>query len=498
MQFEKTTFDGVAVTVNSVETKADVSYSSAVPLEAPSSVTFSGSVPLGPGEHKVCFAAKSSTSGVMDKRESCKTIVVEAIEADPQEQAVAHGLDATFTVRFVGTTPGCDTFTDKDITVELCDEGVKVLQTKTGADGSVVVTVPSVHGASDACYRACHTAANGSKSCATSKVDYDPSRTVAPTEQATTQPPINDGGGGVNGDPLIMGLSGQLFKFDGRSGAWYSAVSARSFQWNLRINQYDTCPEDSNTFVSGAGFAFFKNGEISTNIEVSVVNPYNVDVGCGSTESKNCLGAGSLELVIDGVKHLVGGDYKTKDSTARITAFNTFHQCSRKWYDFDVRPKEPLASPSSIRSRSSRGLATTTLGPPVFDIISGLKKTMIDPQECQEWINDRQRYGDLFMQPGRYSTIIIQTEDITLHLEYKQESERCNAHSIDVWISSISPGLLEEDWEGVIGETKDNSYGHTGGDSVMVDRTEALKHSEDSAYEVQSPFSGKCKGCIDR
>ena len=38
---------------------------------------------------------------------------------------------------------------------------------------------------------------------------------------------------GVNGDPIIMGLAGQIFKFEGRSGAWYSAASAKSFQWNI-------------------------------------------------------------------------------------------------------------------------------------------------------------------------------------------------------------------------------------------------------------------------
>ena len=57
--------------------------------------------------------------------------------------------------------------------------------------------------------------------------------TPAPVPKATTKPAPTPApfAGGVNGDPLIMGLSGQLFKFDGRSGAWYSAVSSPSFQW---------------------------------------------------------------------------------------------------------------------------------------------------------------------------------------------------------------------------------------------------------------------------
>jgi hypothetical protein len=66
-----------------------------------------------------------------------------------------------------------------------------------------------------------------------------------------------------------------------------------------------------------------------------------------------------------------------------------------------------------------------------------------------------------------YSTIIVQTDDITLHLEYKQENEPCDllahSHSIDVWISSFSirirlmfgsplsarAALVGETWEGV-------------------------------------------------
>ena len=132
---------------------------------------------------------------------------------------------------------------------------------------------------------------------------------------------------GVNGDPLIMGLSGQLFKFEGRSGAWYSAVSSPSMQWNMRIQSYETCPSDSNTFVSGVGLSF-KTATSERNIEVAVPNPYHVHVGCGAGSKEYCLGAGSLELIIDGDKHVIGGDYTFKDGTGRIIAFNTFHACT--------------------------------------------------------------------------------------------------------------------------------------------------------------------------
>lgn len=123
--------------------------------------------------------------------------------------------------------------------------------------------------------------------------------------------------------------------------------------------------------------------------------------------------------------------------------------------------------------------------PSVFDVIDGLKKTMMDEQACDHWLFERKLYGDLFVQPGHFSTIIVETADITLHIEYKQESERCDAHSIDVWISSVSPSLLEETWEGVIGETKNPAFEAN------------LKFADEADYEVKSPFDNRCKGCVN-
>jgi hypothetical protein len=53
--------------------------------------------------------------------------------------------------------------------------------------------------------------------------DPVPAPTDAPVPAPTDAPVVS----GVNGDPLIMGLQGQLFRFDGRNGAWYSATSGK-------------------------------------------------------------------------------------------------------------------------------------------------------------------------------------------------------------------------------------------------------------------------------
>ena len=308
---------------------------------------------------------------------------------------------------------------------------------------------------------------------------------VAPvTAASVTAAPVSSG---VNGDPLILGLAGQLFKFEGRSGSWYSAISSKSFQWNMKIQQYDDCPADSNKFVSGVGFTLFKNTLAGKRtpahkIAVNVVNEFGVQTGCG-TDSTNCLANGSVELIIDDKKFLYPGDYQFKDGTGRVIAFNTYYECSRKWYDFDITPVD-----SAQGSRSLRRLNTF---PGVFDVVRDLEDTMVDKDVCDDWINERQSNNDLFQQAGEWSTIIVKTEEINFHIEYKQEHKRCNAHSVDVWISSVSPDLLEEDWEGVIGETKDPSN-HAG---EKVERSDVLKYPDDVSYEVVSPFAFHCDGC---
>jgi len=300
---------------------------------------------------------------------------------------------------------------------------------------------------------------------------------VVPSDPAPLDP-------GVNGDPLIMGFQGQLFKFDGHNGSWYSVISTKSFQWNMKVSQFEGCPTGSDAFCSGAAFTFFDSEKRKTRmIEINVVNEHHVDIGCGAA-AKSCLGDGSLEILIDGKKINSGGDFTFEDGTGRVLAFNTFYQCSRKWFDFDITPVSRF-----LRHRS---LATAPL-PGVFDVVSDLQDTMVNKEVCNKWVEERKLLGDLFEQAGSWSTVIVKTDDVQFHIEYKQENERCNAHSLDVWISKVSATMLDEPWEGIIGETKTpsnekkDSYG----------RDEILKFVDDAAYEVQNPFSSHCKGCID-
>eukprot|EP00543_Licmophora_paradoxa_P013787 CAMPEP_0202473872 /NCGR_PEP_ID=MMETSP1360-20130828/92077_1 /ASSEMBLY_ACC=CAM_ASM_000848 /TAXON_ID=515479 /ORGANISM="Licmophora paradoxa, Strain CCMP2313" /LENGTH=656 /DNA_ID=CAMNT_0049100955 /DNA_START=50 /DNA_END=2023 /DNA_ORIENTATION=- len=337
--------------------------------------------------------------------------------------------------------------------------------------------------------------------------DPTPGPTPAPT------PPPSKTGKGVNGDPLIMGMAGQLFKFEGRNGAWYSYASASSFQWNMKVNQFEGCPGGSDKFTTGFGLTVFgdgpdgKNTRSLHNIEINVVNEHSTGTGCGFEPHKandyGCLGAGSLEIMIDGHKVSRSIDTELKDGSGRVIAFNTISSCSRRWFDFEMTPVNEIgaismlspAATSTIRRR--RLDERNTEG--IFNVLDDLKDTTVNKDSCESWMAERKDRGDILEQAGTWSTIVIKTEKISFHVEYKQEQERCNAHNLDVWISEVSPDVLNENWEGIIGETKPMDYNdaiHIG--TSHMSREEALKFPRDEDYEVIAPFSVDCHGCIVR
>lgn len=163
----------MVVKVNGVaERNATVNYSKEPSFDAPASVTYSGSVPLGPGEHRVCLEARSSTSGVVDTAETCKTVLVEAIEVAPGFQVVPKGQSASFDVSFLGLKPTCDSYQGKAITVELCNGSKLITKTATNAEGEATVVVPAEPEASETCYNVCYTVPNGGQSCTTTTVEY--------------------------------------------------------------------------------------------------------------------------------------------------------------------------------------------------------------------------------------------------------------------------------------------------------------------------------------
>jgi len=283
----------------------------------------------------------------------------------------------------------------------------------------------------------------------------------------------------VNGDPLFTGLKGQVFKFDGRHGAWYSNVAAKNLQWNIRFGQYDNCPKKENMFMTGTSLNLYRKNwyskmEITHSIVIKIVDPGQSFPEC---ESNVCIGNGSLILSVDGTVITKPGDYSLQNIGGRIIAHNTFAACSKKWYDFKKSfNNEGITDPKRQLSFSKT---------PIEYLLND-RAEMLHPLDCQEWVDNRISHDDLFEQGGNWATIHIETPLVSFHIEYRQnsgEQQGCDFKSIDAWISKASHELLREKWQGILGETREPKY-YADGRQIIGDRGMLLAGKNDSDYEV--------------
>lgn len=77
-----------------------------------------------------------------------------------------------------------------------------------------------------------------------------------------------------------------------------------SFQYNMRVTEFEGCPSHRNAVSSAAAAAytyFDSKKQATRKVEINVVNKYNVDVGC-TLDAPHCLGVGALEIILDRVK----------------------------------------------------------------------------------------------------------------------------------------------------------------------------------------------------
>ena len=172
---EKTIWNGVAVTANSVIQNATVGYNRTVPYSATrvagsNGVTYSGSVPLAAGEYNLCTEATSTTSGVVSTKSSCKSVVILTLEAIPSNQTKVVNEQASFSIRFVGNKTGCTSPQGKQIEIKDCT-GKSISTLTTDAIGEVKFmftnTTPTV-----SCFKACFLDQFGNDSCTTATVTF--------------------------------------------------------------------------------------------------------------------------------------------------------------------------------------------------------------------------------------------------------------------------------------------------------------------------------------
>eukprot|EP00591_Stephanopyxis_turris_P004699 CAMPEP_0195532526 /NCGR_PEP_ID=MMETSP0794_2-20130614/38424_1 /TAXON_ID=515487 /ORGANISM="Stephanopyxis turris, Strain CCMP 815" /LENGTH=1057 /DNA_ID=CAMNT_0040664783 /DNA_START=62 /DNA_END=3236 /DNA_ORIENTATION=- len=301
---------------------------------------------------------------------------------------------------------------------------------------------------------------------------------------------------GALGDPVILGLSNQVFKFDGKSDAWYANLATEMLQWNMKFHQFSGCPQDEDMFVTGIGIGIYSPRPISRvfdkkartllhTVEVKIKDEDSFHPGCDQ-EEPGCLGEGSLEIVVDDMSIVRPGDYYfSADGGLRIVTFNIPGECSRKWHDFKEPEEESMHG--STRAEQNRVLVQKR---PIDFLLEG-EDEMVNPKLCEEWIQERLDNDDLFFQPGGWSRMHIETPTLSFHIEYRQgpcvAGRCCSFHSMDTWMSKVSRDMKSLEWQGILGETRKPKHDATG-KQIISDRNELLLGKMDSDYEVSGPF----------
>ena len=300
-------------------------------------------------------------------------------------------------------------------------------------------------------------------------------------------------GPGVQGDPTIVGLQGQSFKFDGRGGAWYANLAAESLQWNMKFHKFDNCPKDENIYVTGISIQIRESRRLVHNVIIRVRDEDDFLPGCGvESDGSVCLGEGSLEVVVNGDTHRSPGDYFALSDNGggglRVIAHNTHSACSRMWHDYLIPQQEDIPNQASGNRRLSVSQET-----PLSFLYGGLGQSL-NPNICAEWLRVRDEYDDLFLQPGGWSSMHIESPLASFHAEYRQNlpdenvAGSCHSHNLDMWMSKVSPKLDNQKWRGILGETRYSKKNKSTGSKIINDRESLLVGGKDSDYEVSGPY----------
>jgi len=217
-------------------------------------------------------------------------------------------------------------------------------------------------------------------------------------------------------------------------------------------------------------------------ITVGVMDKDKFSPGCA--RDTICLGEGSLGIELNGQVIRSPGEYDLANNAGRVVVHNTYASCSRKWYDYVVSKKD------NVRSGGNRALIHNDYQETAMDLLFKNHGEMLDPKQCHSWLEKRAQNGDLFSQNGSWTTIHIETKDISMHMEYRQADEACNSHLIDSWISKVSPAILTEQWKGILGETRYPKY-KSDGSEIESDRKALLVGQNDEDYEVTDQYETK-------
>eukprot|EP00548_Thalassiothrix_antarctica_P004985 CAMPEP_0194132130 /NCGR_PEP_ID=MMETSP0152-20130528/2672_1 /TAXON_ID=1049557 /ORGANISM="Thalassiothrix antarctica, Strain L6-D1" /LENGTH=373 /DNA_ID=CAMNT_0038827077 /DNA_START=155 /DNA_END=1276 /DNA_ORIENTATION=- len=291
---------------------------------------------------------------------------------------------------------------------------------------------------------------------------------------------------GLQGDQINRGLKGEVSKFEGTNGKWYSNIMTNGLGWNMQFKKYETCPKDEDMFISGMSIidsSKMGNAFDSRILIVSTPTPIRECEG----HSTVCLGGGNLHISFDGGHTFVSqpGDYHPTPGS-RLIAHNTFGACSREWFDYESTKEKENAAANLRRKRSLHEIKP-------LEFLTDKTSTMIDPIECGVWVQDRKEKEDLFNQRGLWSTIYVETPNASFHIEFRQSNPEkldrvCDFQSLDAWMTKVSDELENQEWSGVLGKTKRAKYHPVSKRQIEINQSQLLRRKNDSDYEVDGPF----------
>mmetsp|Transcript_1712 Transcript_1712/g.3414 ORF Transcript_1712/g.3414 Transcript_1712/m.3414 type:complete len:493 (+) Transcript_1712:32-1510(+) len=304
-------------------------------------------------------------------------------------------------------------------------------------------------------------------------------RNEEPTDKATVTLPQNKRGtarGGLTiaargAGPELAALDGTIHKFEEprHPGVnWYELLSSRKLQWNMSPHRWNNCPDGANVFLGDTGFSFHEILEdpdaSPDDAEIVRSKQLRFSVGrkdhreCLWNYSKSCLAGGSFVMNLGAMSRdlLYPGDFSLKtlrnedNGPIRIVAYNTNTACMLRTHDesHNIQMKGRLIDQENTREAH--------LDKPPIDYLRRSISSTMDPEGCERWIEERTSNNDLFTFNSDMSTVHVDTPWLQIIVQVRQNKvatkTSCSYAAMNVWITDISPELLEEDIAGLLGD----------------------------------------------
>jgi len=317
-----------------------------------------------------------------------------------------------------------------------------------------------------------------------------PMARLSSSTNTNTAPQVTGTGASSQGaGPSVTGLSGQTFKFYGQQSyeegiTYYNILASPKMQWNMAPYHWPSCPKGSDMYLGDTGFSFGDNNSGgNSNHQLRFRITRRDERVCTWNYSRACLAGGSFCMNLGKTARDVfyPGDYSIKTSgngEIRVVAYNTNKYCMRRVINAGEEEEEVEASTSSSPQVNPKNRTP-------IDYLRDTVSTATYPRECEAWINERERKDDLFSFNSDVSTVHVDTPYMQITIQVRQNkvaTERtCFYAGMDVWITNISPMLLEDTFHGVLEvnpATPSQAHAH---------RT--LSYSSMVEHEVEGPFA---------